>query len=357
MPTLPQQDHIRSPLLESAIDQTTQAVLITEGTLEKPGPKITYVNAAFTDITGYEPHEVVGKTPRILQGPETEPWVLDRLKKRLKQGLAFEGEAINYRKNGTPYVNHWSIAPVENDDGQITHWVSVQRDVTERRRMNERLMEVQEEERQRLARRIHDELGGLLTSLQMEVDQARMRLTDTNNPDAPEDLLDSVEDRIDDIAHVVRTLTHEESPRLLADYGLSEALSRLVGTIEERAGMEIAFHNEIRNEERLSSLLERVVYRILRESLLNVAQHANTNTAQVILNKTNRKLRLHIIDHGTGFDVSEQHSEEETYGLAGIRERVDKLNGTLTIDTAPGEGTRLTATLPLSLVAQSETAE
>ncbi len=352
--TLPKEDKKRSPLLESVIKQTTQAVLITEGRLEKPGPQIIYVNAAFTEITGYEPHEVVGKTPRILQGPETEPWVLDQLRKRLKQGLSFEGEAINYRKDGSPYVNHWSIAPVHNEAGTITHWVSVQRDVTERRRMNERLMQVQEKERQRLAERMHDQLGGLLTSLQMEIDQARTRVDDAT---LANDLFGPLEEQIDSISHVVRNLTQEESPHLLEDYGLSEALSRLVGALEEREGLEIAFHNELGNDERLSSLLERVVYRVLREGLLNVAHHAQTDSAQVILNKTNRKLRLHIIDHGTGFDTTEQLSDDENYGLAGIRERVEQLNGSFTISTAPGVGTRLTITLPLSLVALPTSSE
>lgn len=346
---LSKEEQVRSPLLESVVEQTTQAVLVTEGKLEKPGPKIIYVNSAFTDITGYETHEVIGKTPRILQGPETEPWVIERLKKRLKQGLSFEGEAINYRKDGTPYVNHWSISPVHDEEGNISYWVSVQRDLTEQRRMNERLMQVQEKERQNLAERMHDDLGGLLTSLQMEVDRARI---EANDQDALDDALDTIENRIDSIAHVVRNLTREESPRLLKDYGLADALARLVRSIEEREGLEIAFHNEIENDERLSSLLERVVYRILREGLMNVARHADTKSAQVILNKTNRKLRLHIIDHGVGFDASEGLPiSDDHYGLTGIRERVEQLNGSFTIDTASGEGTRLTVTLPLSLVA------
>lgn len=120
-------------LLESAIRNDYDSILITELNLERPGPKIVYVNDGFTRMTGYLPKEVIGKTPRILQGPKTDRAILDRLKRRLIEGQAFFGHSINYRKDGSEFINQWDIHPLLNQEGEVTHWVSYQRDVTEKK--------------------------------------------------------------------------------------------------------------------------------------------------------------------------------------------------------------------------------
>ncbi|MCG5531383.1 EAL domain-containing protein [Halorhodospira halochloris] len=120
-------------LLEIAVNQSSEPVVITDAQLEEPGPHIIYVNNAFTRLTGYTADEVIGATPRLLQGPATDREMLDRLKEALKAGQYFKAETWNYRKDGTPYRIQWSIAPVcTHDSGQcIDYFVSVQRDVTE----------------------------------------------------------------------------------------------------------------------------------------------------------------------------------------------------------------------------------
>jgi PAS domain S-box-containing protein len=120
-------------LLESAVRNDYDSILITELNLEKPGPRIVYVNDGFTRMTGYLPEEVIGKTPRILQGPKTDRAILDRLKRRLIEGQAFFGHSINYRKDGSEFINQWDIHPLLNREGEVTHWVSYQRDVTEKK--------------------------------------------------------------------------------------------------------------------------------------------------------------------------------------------------------------------------------
>lgn len=120
-------------LLESAIRHDYDSILITELDLDRPGPRIVYVNEGFTRMTGYTKEEVLGKTPRLLQGPKTDRAVLDRLKRRLIEGQAFFGHTINYRKDGTEFINQWDIHPLMNEKGEVTHWVSYQRDVTEKR--------------------------------------------------------------------------------------------------------------------------------------------------------------------------------------------------------------------------------
>ncbi|HMB97736.1 MAG TPA: PAS domain S-box protein [Balneolaceae bacterium] len=128
-------------LLERAIKSDYDSILITELGLEEPGPKIVYVNDGFTKMTGYTHEEVLGKTPRILQGEKTDRAVLDKLKERLKEGKAFFGHTVNYRKDGSEFINQWDIHPLTNDKGEITHWVSYQHDITERKRSEKKVVD------------------------------------------------------------------------------------------------------------------------------------------------------------------------------------------------------------------------
>lgn len=126
--------------MHSALEEAEDAVVITEAApLNPPGPRIMWVNKAFSRMTGYDREEIVGENPRILQGPETDRSVLNKVRSALENERAVHAETVNYRKDGTPYVVSWHIAPVHNDDGTLTHWVSVQRDVTDQQRRKERL--------------------------------------------------------------------------------------------------------------------------------------------------------------------------------------------------------------------------
>lgn len=121
-------------LLESATNDGYDSILITELSLDKPGPEIVYVNDGFCEMTGYSREEVIGKTPRILQGPKTDQDVLDRLKEHLSDGQCFFGQTINYRKDGSEFINQWDIHPLTDEEGNPTHWVSYQHDISKRKR-------------------------------------------------------------------------------------------------------------------------------------------------------------------------------------------------------------------------------
>jgi PAS domain S-box-containing protein len=98
-------------LLNSAVLQSRESIVITDAELDLPGPQIVFVNPAFTKMTGYAAEEVIGKTPRILQGPRTDQAVINRLRQDLRRGELFEGEAINYRKDGTEFTLEWQATP------------------------------------------------------------------------------------------------------------------------------------------------------------------------------------------------------------------------------------------------------
>ncbi len=118
---------VESPayMLEATMRHIDEAVLITTKELDPPGPEIVYANEGFTRMTGYTAEEVIGKTPRILQGPKTDRAELDRLRRCLSRGEPFfGGEAINYRKDGSEFVLEWYIVPLRNEAGEITHWMA-----------------------------------------------------------------------------------------------------------------------------------------------------------------------------------------------------------------------------------------
>ncbi|WP_295717019.1 diguanylate cyclase [uncultured Halovibrio sp.] len=125
-------------LWKACLENIGEAVLVTEPDLQQPGPTITYANAAFQTLTGYAPDEVIGQTPRLLQGPATEPDELVRLRSELEAGSTFEGETINYRKDGATFHLNWSVTPYPGGDEPTTHYIAVLRDVTEMRQLEHR---------------------------------------------------------------------------------------------------------------------------------------------------------------------------------------------------------------------------
>ncbi len=121
----------RQKLLESVVTNTKDAVLITEAeSIDESGPRIIYVNEAFTKMTGYQPEEVIGKTPRILQGPKSNTKDLAKLSKAIGNWETHEITTINYKKNGEEFWVNFTVSPVADEKGWYTHWIAIERDVT-----------------------------------------------------------------------------------------------------------------------------------------------------------------------------------------------------------------------------------
>jgi PAS domain S-box-containing protein len=138
----------RLRLLESAVTGANDAVLIADTEIDEPGPRILYVNEAFTRMTGYTPEEVLGKTPRILQGPETDRATLDKIRAALKTWQPVRAELVNYRKDGSPFWIELSVVPVTDETGYCTHWTAIQRDISDRVRAERERAELLEREQQ-----------------------------------------------------------------------------------------------------------------------------------------------------------------------------------------------------------------
>ena len=118
-------------LLVQAVEQAFNSVLITDAEPAPHGPRIIYANAAFCALSGYGAAELLGQTPRILQGPLTDHDVLAELRQCLAEGRFFHGSTVNYRKDGSPYWVEWNISPIRDESGVLTHFVSVQKSLSE----------------------------------------------------------------------------------------------------------------------------------------------------------------------------------------------------------------------------------
>jgi PAS domain S-box-containing protein len=111
-------------VLKVLVENSFDSVLVTDATAQG---NIIYANKAFKKLTGHDPDSVIGKTPRILQGPGTDKKVIERLTSALKSGGRFEGKAINYKKDGTPFIMFWRVLPIKVGK-KIIAWVAIQRE-------------------------------------------------------------------------------------------------------------------------------------------------------------------------------------------------------------------------------------
>lgn len=118
-------------ILEALTSNSFESVLITaaEASSSEDWP-IVYVNPAFEDMTGYKAEEVIGKSPKLLQGPKTDAEVLKKLDEDIAAGRTFRGHTVNYRKDGSEFTIEWTVLPVKNEAGDVEQYLAVQRDMS-----------------------------------------------------------------------------------------------------------------------------------------------------------------------------------------------------------------------------------
>lgn len=286
---------------------------------------------------------MLGKTPRILQGPETDKSVLRRLRRRLEAGKRFEGETVNYRKDGTPYINHWSIAPVRGEDGEIEYWVSVQRDVTEKRQLEEEVVRTLDEERRRIGRDLHDSVGSLVTAASMRLETFIHR--ESLGP-SQEESLEEVRSTIKEAYEVLRRISQGLSPVDLSEGGLAAGLQRLASITDH-----CRYDSDIDLDARPSALDEDDLlnlYWIVYEAVRNAERHADATDIciRVYEGEGDRgESALHLVVEDDGVGLVRDEAEEESWGLRLMKYRADLLGADVDVESAPGEGTRVDCAL------------
>lgn len=201
------------------------------------------------------------------------------------------------------------------------------------------LQEVRETERGYLARELHDELGSLLTAAKLDVARLKSRLADS--PDAIQRLQHLTELLNSGIA-LKRRIIEDLRPSSLSNLGLVASLEILGREFAERSGLqiEIALEPVVTDEAR-----QLTIYRMVQESLTNIAKYAEATEATIVMKDYGNHVEVEVADNGKGFDITRIPSA--THGLAGMRHRVETAKGKLTILSSPGQGTRLTAMLPI----------
>ena len=117
---------IMQNMLSFALESSFQGVMIT---LAEPGYPVIYVNPAFCEMTGYTSEELIGKSPAILQGEKSDQSVLKELREKLDDGDVFHGKTYNYRKDGSEFIMEWKIVPIHGEEGVISHYLAIQREV------------------------------------------------------------------------------------------------------------------------------------------------------------------------------------------------------------------------------------
>jgi len=334
--------------------------------------KVTHWNTALESLSGMKKDEVVmtdkqwvafytEKRPvmadLIVDGAsadEIEVHYGDKGRKSYLIDGAYEAEDFFPALGEDGRWLHFTASPIKDNEGEIIGAIETIRDVTEARRMQDSLRyylsqitKVQEEERKRIARDLHDDTSQALYALSRQVDN----FTRDNVALTPDQatFLKELRQQLNDTLEGIHRFTQELRPPMLDDLGLSAALRWQVSDLEKRSGIEAEL-TVSGIERRCSAEVELMIFRIVQEALRNVEKHAQASRIEVTIEFGKGKTKVSICDNGKGFDLSGSLADlprAGKLGLAGMEERVRLLNGTMKIESEPGKGTRVMIEVPI----------
>lgn len=213
--------------------------------------------------------------------------------------------------------------------------------------LSERLVEVQEAERAHLARELHDEIGQMLTALSLA-----LTVGPRTSPETLRERMIQAQRQVNQLTAQVRALSLKLRPAMLDDLGLLPAIFWFTRRYTDQTGIEVQLQHAGLNRP-IPPAVANTAYRVLQEALTNVARHAGVKHARAQVWATADMLAVQVVDEGCGFEA-DRISARDSLGLAGMAERVRLAGGTLTIETAPGAGTRILAELPLPPLEEDE---
>lgn len=315
--------------------------------------RYTSVNPAAEELTGYPRDEILSMTFLDLVAPEYRNEVRDNLDKKLQaEGeTSYEIEIIGKGGQRVPIeVNSRLI----RKNGVAIGVQGTARDITERRRAEEalrgysrQLIQAQEEERQRIARELHDQIGQILTAAQFTLHSVQRLCANTEAAASADDGIRVLDEALDQ----VRDLSLDLRPSLLDDLGLVPALRWYADRLARRTGLRPEIHSDLPHADlRFPRDVETACFRVAQEALTNVARHAQAMHVSVHLGMDEANLCLSVKDNGVGFDPNRQRQSVRgtpTLGFQGMKERAKAVGGSLWIVAGPSLGTQVNAKFPI----------
>jgi PAS domain S-box-containing protein len=312
---------------------------------------VLHCNGRFARFLGARLQSVIGSSMRDLVWPDDHP-KLDALLRRAAHRNC-RGEIRLRSRRGAPLSVHLSLNPLRLGSTRAVCLIASDLSETKRaeqelrasseqlRNLTAHLLSVREEERTRISREVHDELGQSLTAVKMDLAWLAGRLPRRNGQMLKR--IRSTRQLADSMIQSIRRISTELRPAVL-DLGLAAAVEWQVQEFEARSGIRCKVR--VLTRQVVASNASTAMFRIFQETLTNVARHAKATRAEVVLQKQRDRLVLLIHDNGRGFDQADP-SLSKSLGLLGMRERAAILGGRVSISSAPGKGTTVTAWIPL----------
>ncbi len=331
------------------VDTANEGIWIVED-----DTRILFVNQRMAAMLGYTVDEMLGRSALDFVGEESRGEANRRMARR-RAGIAEQFD-LNFRhKDGSELWGIVSTTPVPGDDGRFGSALGMVTDITGRkqaedelRRTSEQIREMagklitaQEEERRRIARELHDDIVQKIAVLAITMSRLKLQVP-AGDPLALE--IVALQQRIFGLADDVRQLSHQLHPALLEHAGLKVALASFTDEFKRLEGIEVGLALP-KNNDSIPRDIAVCVYRVVQESLRNVAKHSQAKRAEVTLAIENNTLLLTVRDEGRGFETDEARGEG--LGMVNIRERIHLCRGTVAITSQLGRGTTLTARIPL----------
>jgi PAS domain S-box-containing protein len=312
--------------------------------------KITYWNQGAERLYGWSRNEVLQKTPhQILRTEFPQPF--EEIKAQLLREGQWQGELIHSKRDGSRIIvsSRWSMWSDPN--GNPLGFLEVNTDITERKRAEEslraisgRLLQMQDEERRRIARELHDSAGQTLVALDMNLSSIQREAN--LSPQALKTCSESL-GLVKELSRELRTISHLLHPPLLDEAGLPSAVRWYVEGFAERS--KISVNLDLDDDlGRLSPECETAIFRIVQECLTNIHRHSGSSTASIRIARGPREVRVEVSDQGKGISVEKQGNAgtvKRGVGIGGMQERVRQLGGRLEIQSGKG-GTTVIAILP-----------